>query len=117
MSIKKHTLYDIFWFLVILFPLIICVASYISDNVTVLTLHDAVGEVVDFSTGSGINAVYDSLCAVFTVDEFSSGGLSTDVISYIAYFVLIELIRLYVEFILLLPRICRQFMNFDKELL
>lgn len=116
MSIKKHTLYDCFYFLLILFPLILCVASYLSDGNVALTLHDAVGEVFDV-VSNGDNAIYTTLHSIFCVGTYSTGGLSEDIVAYISYFVCIELLRLYIEFILLLPRICRKFMNVGNEVL
>lgn len=109
----SYVLDKCFWTLLILLPVFILLLSWFRLGTTEVTLTSVL-------TGMGVsqnNIIYTTL-----VDMFGSTGAvfelftATDLWLFFTYFVGIELVHLFVDFLLFIPRLAHKFMNkFTQE--
>lgn len=118
---RKRTILNladtVFWLVVALLPILLYAVSFLPFELTSFYSFDSFES---FMASMGINSsgvVFDSLSAIF-----GTGGIlplfadSSVVVVYLSYFVCVQIVRLAVEFLLFIPKLCRKWMdNFTSK--
>lgn len=115
---RKRTILNladsIFWLIIALLPLILYLVPYFAYELTSVATFDSFAT---FLNGFGINT--DSIFYTSMIDLFGSDGIlpmfdSTTVsapLLYLAYFVMVQIVHLAVDFLVFIPKLCHKWME------
>ena len=104
----------LYWLLVVLLPLVCYLIQFLSYELTTVT--DSLPTFVSFMQSFGIST--DSVIYTVLGDLFGSNGIlpmfsagSNAVLLYLAYFVMVQIIHLAVDFLVFIPRLSHKWME------
>lgn len=107
------------WTLLALLPLIVYLFEFIavSGMTTAPTVTSFADVVSRFVAPDSSNVIYTLLSSVFGSSDIAIGQLSTPLLQYFTYFVIIELVHFVVDFALFIPRWALKLMDKASEVL
>lgn len=98
----------LFWAVIVLLPIFVLLLSWFRLGTTEVTLTSVL-------TGMGVtdsNVIYTTLTGIFGIGTSGIGLFTgTDIYYFASWFVGVELLHLFVDFLVFIPRLCHKFMN------
>lgn len=98
---------NIFWYFIYLLPLIIyCFYCFRNGSfVSISSMFNNMGLSILED-----NVIFSSLSSMFGVNGILPFFASNDILIYFTYFASVSIIRLFIDFLLFIPNLCRKFM-------
>lgn len=105
------------WTLLALLPVIVYLFEFISvSGMTTAPTVTAFADVVSrFVAPDSNNVIYTLLSSVFSSSDVAIGKLTTPLLQYFTYFVIVELVHFVVDFALFIPRWAMKLMDKASE--